>query len=85
MPNLLDNAQFNSVPQQNTQVPADFQQMAQYAMQNPRAFEEQLRQTNPQAYQQAMQLRNNFNPRDALAYIARARGINPNVLRMFGL
>ena len=82
MPNLLDSAQFN--PVQND-VSLDLQKMIQYARQNPQAFEEQIRRTNPQAYQQAMQMRNNFSPREAIMQIARSKGINPNVLRMFGL
>lgn len=85
MPNLLDSTQFNTAPQQNTQVPMDLQQMIQFARQNPQAFEEQIRQTNPQAYQQALQMRNSFSPRDAILQIARAKGINPNILRMFGI
>ena len=82
MANLLDSTQFN--PVQND-VSFDLQKMIQYARQNPQAFEEQIRRTNPQAYQQAMQMRNNFSPREAIMQIARSKGINPNVLKMFGL
>lgn len=56
------------------------------ARQNPRAFEEHVRQTNPQAYQRACQIRNSVvNPQEAVLQLAQQRGINPNVLRMLNL
>lgn len=52
---------------------------------NPRAFEEQLRRTNPQAYQQAMQIRNSANPQAIIMNMAQQRGINPSILKTLGL
>lgn len=59
--------------------------MLQRARQNPQAFEQFVRQNNPQAYQRAMQIRNSANPRALVTEMARAQGLAPNVLRMFGL
>lgn len=82
MPNLMDSARFNSIPQQ--QMP-DFQQMVMQARQNPQAFEEQFKRANPQAYQQAMQIRNGGNARSAVMQMLQSKGINPNILQMLGL
>lgn len=82
MPNLLDRIPFNSTSQQ--QMP-DFQQMVMQARQNPQAFEEQFKRANPQAYQQALQIRNSGNARSAVMQMMQARGINPNILQMLGL
>ena len=84
MPNLMDNAPFHVQPQTVDPVQA-LQQALQQARQNPAAFEEQLRRTNPQAYQQAMQIRNSGNPQAAIMQMLQARGINPNVLHMLGI
>lgn len=83
MANSFDNLPFNDFRQQaNVGNP---QAVLQQAMQNPQAFEAALKQNNPQAYQQAMQIRNSANPRAAIMELAKARGVNPNVLKMFGL
>ena len=82
MPNLMDRIPFNSIPQQ--QMP-DFQQMVMQARQNPQAFEEQFKRANPQAYQQALQIRNSGNAKSAVRQMMQARGINPNILQMLGL
>lgn len=84
MPNLMDNAPFSAqaLPVNNVQM---LQQMLAQARQNPAAFEEQLRRTNPQAYQQALQIRNSGNPQYAIMQMLQARGINPNILQMLGL
>ena len=82
MPNLMDNASFNEIRQQ----PApNLQQMVMQARQNPQAFEEQFKKANPQAYQQAMQLRNSGNTKAAVMQILQAKGINPGILQMLGL
>jgi hypothetical protein len=55
-------------------------------MQNPRAFEEQIRRNNPQVYQRAMQIRNSVaNPQQAVMQMAQQRGFNPNILRMLDI
>lgn len=78
---------FNSVPFTPVgQNPSnDIAQMLQQARQNPQAFEEQIKRTNPMAYQQAMQIRNSANPQAVIKQMAQAKGLNPNVLRMFGI
>lgn len=82
MPNLMDRAPFNGIRQESM---PDFQQMVMQARQNPKAFEEQFKRANPQAYQQAMQIRDSGNARSAVMQMLQSKGINPNVLRMLGL
>lgn len=82
MPNLMDSAQFNTIRQE---VRPDFQQMVMQARQNPKAFEEQFKKANPQAYQQAMQIRNSGNARSAVMQMLQSKGINPSILQMLGL
>ena len=53
--------------------------------QNPQAFEEYIRKTNPQAYQMALQVRNSSNPQSIIMQMMQSRGLNPNILRMLGL
>lgn len=89
MANLMDRS-FNENCQQgscfvNNSIPCDLQNIIQQARQDPRGFEERIRQTNPQAYQQALQIRNMGNPRAAIMQMMQARGLNPSILRMFGL
>ena len=78
----MDNIPFKNAvqPTQN-----DIMTVIQKAQQNPALFEEQIRQTNPQAYQQACQIRNSANPREAILQLAQSRGMNPNILKMFGI
>lgn len=83
MSRAFDNLPFNDSRQIGS-VDA-FQTMLQQVSQNPKAFEEQLRMSNPQAYQRAMQIRNSSNPRAMLIELAKSRGVNPNILKMFGL
>lgn len=82
MPNLMDRTSFNGIRQESM---PDFQQMVMQARQNPKAFEEQFKRANPQAYQQAMQIRDSGNARSAVMQMLQARGVNPNVLKMLGL
>jgi hypothetical protein len=79
------NNPFNKVPM--TPVGGghpDLTQIVQQAMQNPKAFEEMVKQNNPAAYQQACQLRNSMSPQ-MLLQTAQAKGINPAILKMLGL
>ena len=56
------------------------------ARQNPRAFEEQVRRNNPQAYQRALQLRNSIsNPQEVVLQMLQQRGINPGIINMINL
>lgn len=81
MNNPFDNFSATFVqPQQ-----PDFQAIVQQARQNPQAFENFVRQTNPQAYQQALQLRNSGNVQNVVMQMLQNRGINPNVFRMLGI
>lgn len=83
MSNLLDNVTFNRAP--NTADPMlNLKQAYAQARQNPVAFEEQLKRTNPQAYQQALQIRNSGNPQAVIMQMLQARGINPSILSMLG-
>lgn len=63
----------------------DFESLVRQAQQNPQAFENYLRQSNPQAYQQAMQIRGCQNPRAVILQMAQNSGVNPNILKMFGV
>lgn len=76
---------FNNVPFTDVTGGQDLMQVAQQAMQNPQAFEENLKRTNPMAYQQAMNIKNSANPQAIIMQMAQARGVNPNILRMLGV
>lgn len=81
----MDKFQFQSTttPQQVQSQGPNIKQIYNQARQNPQAFEEHIRKTNPQAYQRALQIRNSMlNPQQAIIRMAQERGINPNVLRM---
>ena len=83
MPNLMDSTPFNVVQNCNGNG-CDIVQQFNNIRQNPRAFEEQLRRTNPQAYQQAMQIRNSANPQAIIMRMAQQRGLDPSVLKTLG-
>lgn len=67
---------FNS---QNGGLPPNFEQMLQQALANPN-FVNSVQQSNPQAYQMAMQMRNTMDPRTAIMQAARSKGIDPTIL-----
>ena len=75
---LMDRAPYNTAPQ-------NMEQLIDRIRQNPSAFEEQLKQTNPQAYQMALNIRNSPNPQAIIRQMAQQRGLNPNILRMLGI
>ena len=75
---LMDRAPYNSAPQ-------NVEQLIDRIRQNPSAFEEQLKQTNPQAYQMALNIRNSPNPQAVIMQMVQQRGLNPNLLSKFGL
>lgn len=85
MANCFDNTPFQTGSPQPSYNAQDFQQMFQQARQNPQAFEAMIRQTNPAAYQQAMQIRNSANPRALIMQMAQSKGLNSNMLRMLGI
>lgn len=82
MNNPMDKIPFNNVQNQGY---FDLMGVIQQAQRDPFTFEEQIKRNNPQGYQRALQIRNSANPRDAILQLAQARGMDPNILRMFGL
>ncbi len=90
MRNPMDNMNSVSVPQQSAPIPNNLQNVLQQALQNPKAFEEQFKRMNPQAYQHACSIRNAYSTggidmRSAVMQLAQAKGINPSVLNALGL
>jgi predicted Zn-dependent peptidase len=82
MNNPMDRFQFQQTPAQSPNILNAYNQ----ARQNPRAFEDQIRKTNPQAYQRALQLRNSVaNPQEVVLQMLQQRGINPNIINMINL
>lgn len=82
MPNPMDNAVYNvSNPMGNTQ---SLQQAYQNAMQNPKAFVEQLRANNPQLVQRAIQLAQSSSPQAVVMQMLQSRGINPAMFNIPG-
>lgn len=84
MANLMDNIPFNAVQACNGNG-CDIVQQFNEIRQNPRAFEEHIKKTNPQAYQYAMQIRNSTNPRAIIMNMAQQKGINLNLIKSLGL
>lgn len=85
MNNPMDRFQFRQMNNIQPQNP-DISDIINRARQNPKAFEEHIRRTNPQAYQRAMQIRNSVaNPQQVVMQMAQQRGINPNILRMLDI
>lgn len=83
MPNLMDSVPYNSSqPVNNTY---NIIQQFNNIRQNPQAFEENLKRTNPQAYQMAMQIKNSPNPKQIIVNLARQRGLDPSIFHMLGL
>ena len=76
--NLMDRTPFNNSPQ-------NIEQLIQQIRQNPAAYEEQLKKTNPQAYQMALNIRNSQNPQAIIMQMIQQKGINPSILNMLGL
>ena len=82
MPNPMDNAVFRTANQGVNNV--SLQQAYQNAMQNPRAFVEQLKANNPQLVQQAIQLAKSSSPQAVVMQIMQSRGINPAMFNIPG-
>lgn len=78
MSNPMDKAMYKSAgnaPMMQQQ--SDIASMYKMAMQNPKAFEENLRRTNPQAYERAVALAKTKSPKDIVMQVLKERGINP--------
>ena len=76
MSNPMDKAIYtaaNTTEQQSFNIAS----MYKMAMQNPQAFVEQFKRSNPQAYEQAMLLAKTKNPKDIVMQVLSKRGINP--------
>lgn len=75
---LINNVPFNSV--QNFQ--GSPEQVFHQARQNPVAFENFIRQTNPEGYNQALRIRNSPNPKSLILEQAKMKGINPSLINL---
>ncbi len=80
----MSNIPFNQV-QNNTNANNGLQNLINQARQNPRGFEEMMKNNYPQAYQQALQIRNGSNPQQVIMQMLQSRGINPGILQMLGI
>lgn len=86
MANLMDNIPFTSqnIPY-NSPPTNDIYSLIQRARQDPQGFEQMVAQMNPQAYQQALAIRNSQNPRAIVMEMARTRGVPPDILNLLGI
>lgn len=75
----------DKVPFSNVSFENNMMDIIQRAKNDPLGFEEQIRNNNPKGYEMACQIRNSSNPRQAILQLAQQRGVNPNILRMFGI
>lgn len=86
MANLMDNTHFAQAhPQQSLSQPPNIIEMFQQAQRDPLGFEETVKQRNPEGYKRAMLIRNCANPKAMVLEMAKARGIDPNIISMLGL
>ena len=83
--NLLLDAPMHSVGYGPNALPNNLQNLINQARQNPRGFEEMMRNNYPQAYQQALNIRNGNNPQQVIMNMLQQRGINPGILQMLGI
>ena len=86
MANLMDNARFTpSVPRNNAPANENIFDVIKRAQEDPLGFEEMIKRTNPVGYQRAVQIRNCANPKAMVMEMAKAQGVDPNILGMLGL
>lgn len=79
MASLMNDAIFKPVGNKST-----VEQVFKEARRNPQAFEEYVRQTNPEAYNRAMQLRNaSNNPQALVMQMAQMKGIDMSLINRF--
>ena len=83
--NPLDNLQFTSAGNVQPQQSFDVNGAINQYQQNPRAFEQQIQQNNPQGYQEILRIKNSANPKQEALKFAQSRGVPPYILKMFGL
>jgi hypothetical protein len=75
----FNNVTFSPVSQNSSN---NFMQLLQQARQNPQAFNDFVRQNNPQAYQQAMQIMQSGNPQQVIIQMLQSRGLNPAMFNL---
>lgn len=75
----FNNVTFSPVSQNSSN---NFMQLLQQARQNPQAFNDFVRQNNPQAYQQAMQIMQSGNPQQVIVQMLQSRGLNPAMFNL---
>lgn len=85
MPNLMDNTMFHSCTPNVAANNDSVFDIIRRAQQDPLGFEEMVKRTNPEGYRWATQVRNCANPKAMAMEMARAQGIDPNILSMLGL
>ena len=85
MPNPMDKTQFLPSTITNNNSNDNLFDIIQRARQDPLGFEEMVKRINPEGYQRALQIRNCANPKAIVMEMARAQGVNPNILKMLGL
>lgn len=89
MASLMANVQFAPVnvaaPCQQQQQPESVYDIVRRAQQDPLGFEEMVKRVNPEGYQRAVQIKNCANPKAMVMEMARAQGVDPNILHMLGL
>ena len=86
MANLMDNVRFTpSVPRNNAPANENIFDVIKRAQEDPLGFKEMVKQLNPEGYQRALQIRNCANPKAMALEMAKAQGVDPNILRMLGL
>lgn len=87
MSNPMDRMQFNQVQINNPVVQNNTSIQKQYAdaMRNPRAFNDYVARTNPQAYQKAMQIARSVNPQQVVIQMLQERGLVPGMFNLPGL
>ncbi len=86
MPNPMDNVRFySSVPQSTAPANENIFDIIKRAQEDPLGFEEMVKRMNPEGYQRAVQIRNCANPKAMAIEMARAQGVDPNILGMLGL
>lgn len=86
MTNPMDNVRFySSVPQSAAPANESIFDIIKRAQEDPLGFEEMVKRMNPEGYQRAVQIRNCANPKAMVIEMARAQGVDPNILGMLGL
>lgn len=85
MPNLMDQTPFSpSIPHNNAPANENIYDVIQRAKNDPLGLEEMVKRTNPEGYAQIMRIRNSTNPKAIALEMAKAQGVDPNILKILG-